>query len=99
MPEDMGVSKGKGKDKGTETGKGKGKTDAKYTRFGRRAAPDSSDDSEDLEDQMLRLHRLVLQKERQGQGKGQRQGQGQGQSSKPAAKSALNEDSATNVSA
>ena len=67
-PEDKGVSKGKGKYTGTETGKGKRKTRLVYTRCGREAAPEFSDDSEDVEDLDLFDRTSVLL--RKGKAKG-----------------------------
>ena len=49
-PEDKGVSKGKGTYTSTETGKGERKPREEHTRFGREAAPEFSDGSEDVED-------------------------------------------------
>ena len=98
QPEDKGVSKGKGTYTSTETGRGERKR-KEYTRFGRRAAPENSDESEDVENPDLDNKTSVLLRKGKAKGKGQKQGEGRGQSSRPAAKPALKKDSATNVSA
>ena len=98
-PEDKGMSAGTGTYTSTETGKGERKPREEYTRFGRHAAPELSDDSEDVENPDLVDKTSVLLRKGKANGKGQAQGQGREQSSRPAAKPALKKDSATNVSA
>ena len=67
-PEDKGVSKGKGAHASAETGKGERKPREEYTRSGRKAAPEFSDESEDVENPALVDRTSVLS--RKGTAKG-----------------------------
>ena len=74
QPEHKGVSKGKGTYTSTETGKGERKPREEYTRFGREAAPEFSDESEDVENPDLVDRASVLLRKGKANGKGKSKG-------------------------
>ena len=69
QPEDKGVIKGKGTDTSTETGKGERKR-KEYTRFGRRAAPEKSEESDDADKPDLDNKTSVFVRKGKAKGKG-----------------------------
>ena len=73
-PEDKGVVKGKGTYTSTETGKGERTPREEYTRFGREAAPEFSDESEDVENPDLVDKASALLRNGKAKGKGNSKG-------------------------
>ena len=69
-PEDKGASKRTGTYTSTETGKGERKPREEYSRLGRKAAPEFSDESEDVENPDLVDKTSVLLMKCKVKGKG-----------------------------